>query len=133
MQTNATLNQKRMSEKYFENTRLVYVNSFYSAGYPHAPNTRATCQKTEIRLLKNRQCTYYQNWPEFPGDPSGTGNTSHTDIKRGTWVLRLVEEHQLELTIAFSDGSSRSFTIHINHFGHLFLNGKRFQVYKIKK
>ena len=133
MQTNVAQNKSKMKEKHLENTRLVYVNSYYSAGYPHASNARATCQKTEIWLLKNRQCTYYQNWPEFPGDPSGTENWSHHGLQRGTWILKQMEENQLELTIAFSDGSSRSFTIHINHQGHVFLNGKRFQVYKIKK
>ena len=133
MQTNATLNQKRMSEKYLENTRLVYVNSYYRAGDTGSSASEGICQKIEICLLENRQCTYYQNWQDKPGEKPTESNQNHQAAGNGIWSLEYLPVNEFVLIINLSNGLTRNFKIHINNHGNIFLNGKRFQVYKIKK
>jgi len=124
---------KMQAVEIFKNTRLVYVNSYYRAGDIGSSASEGICQKIEICLLENRQCTYYQNWQDKPDEKPTESNPNEQTAGNGIWSVQYLPEREFALIINLSSGLTRNFKIHINNHGNIFLNGKRFQVYKIKK
>ncbi|TVQ89802.1 MAG: hypothetical protein EA393_06515 [Bacteroidetes bacterium] len=116
----------------FENTKMVYVNSYYRAGYTVKSSPQGTVNKMEICLLENQQCTYFQNWKEMITKNHHKPEIINPEIYYGIWYMEQMSDNEFSLNLSFEEGFNRFFELILTRQGEVILNGKRFQISKIK-
>ena len=113
------------TEKQYANTRLTYMESYYSGGY--GDSYGAYQQKITIDLCGKGYFNYSDDFEMGGGGSASAFNNSDNQAGQGNWYIQ-IQQSRSTLILEFFNGERRQYNLERNSEGQTYLNGKRYYV-----
>jgi hypothetical protein len=112
-------------ERFYANTRLTYIDSYYSSGYG-GDISGGYSNKIVIDLCGQGYFNYRNDFELSGGSESSSFGSSDGQSGSGTWSISPKNESTATLILNFQNGKRIEYTMLYNENGATFLNGDRF-------